>query len=116
MEETNRTVGETTEGGAPLDPGVYAITNTETGRVLIGSTMNLMAVGNNLKLARSHGITGLLDPRLLPDWARFGADASTFRVLDRLAPDVASAEQDLQTELALLETMWREKLAEESLY
>ena len=75
MEQTNRTVGETTETGAPLDPGVYAITNTETGRVLIGSTMNLMAVGNNLKLARSHGITGVLDPRLLADWARFGADA-----------------------------------------
>jgi hypothetical protein len=116
VEQTNRTGAERTETGAPLDPGVYAITNTETGRVLIGSTMNLMAVGNSLKLARSHGITGVLDPRLLADWARFGADAFTFRVLDRLAPDVASAEQGLQTELTLLQTMWQEKLAEETLY
>lgn len=67
------------------EPGIYAIRNTATGRVYIGSTLNLTArlIGHRCALRRGDHI----NRRLTEDWLRYGESAFRFIVLERCPAD-----------------------------
>lgn len=85
----------------PPEAGVYRITNTATGRVLLGSSTNL---------------PGAMDQRLREDIATHGIDAFAFDVLEVLEPNPAQTGSELRADLTVLEDLWREKLSGADLY
>lgn len=89
----------------PITAGVYQIRNTITGRILLGSSLNLHGPWNSLKFSLSMG--GHSNKELQKDWNEFGADAFVFEVLETVKED-----PDVNTSVALetLEKAWTEKL------
>ncbi|MBK7048137.1 MAG: metalloregulator ArsR/SmtB family transcription factor [bacterium] len=82
--------------------GIYAVRNTATGRVLLGSSVNLHGPLNRhrteLKLG-SHRCT-----ELQADWNRLGQDAFVFEILDKVPDELAGLERD--GALRQLELKW----------
>ena len=82
--------------------GIYAVRNTATGRVLLGSSVNLHGPLNRhrteLKLG-SHRCADLQD-----DWNRLGQDAFVFEILDKVPDELAGLERD--GALRQLELKW----------
>jgi hypothetical protein len=88
--------------------GVYQVRNTETGRVYVGTSVDLPSILNReraqLRLGahRDHGLQA--------DWNARGAEAFTFEVLDTLEPPDEPG-YDPADDLRTLEDLWRGKLA-----
>jgi hypothetical protein len=98
------------------EAGVYRIVNRRTGRVLIGSSMNLASVASKLSFARAVGGTGGLDHRLHKDIAEFGIEAFELEVLDVVKRTPEMTPDELRRELAALEALWREEATGAALY
>lgn len=98
------------------EAGVYALRNTKSGRVFIGSSADLRSVRNRFDFAQATGTPSALDVRLAADAREVGVSAFEFEILDRLTltPDM-SADQ-IAADLAELEALWRTKLADEDQY
>lgn len=94
------------------DAGVYALRNTATGRVLLGSSTDLGAVRNRLAFGQATNSTGVLDRRLVADARTYGLDVFVCEVLDTLdvRPDMTAAQ--IRDDLQALEALWRERLAD----
>ena len=100
----------------PPDAGVYRITNTATGRVLLGSSANLQSVKNKLDFAKSTNLPGAMDQRLRKDIATYGIDAFEFDILEVLEPNPAQTDAELRADLTVFEDLWREKLSGTEFY
>lgn len=98
------------------EAGVYRIVNTQTGKALLGTTPNVASLRNRVEFAKSTGSASALDGRLAPDVHEFGIDAFTLEILEVVPPDPTKPRAALLADLALLEQLWREKLAGEPLY
>jgi hypothetical protein len=101
------------------EAGVYRVVNTQTGRVLLGSALNLNSVRSKLEFARSTNspsTLGALDHRLTNDVRQYGLGAFELEILEVLdtRPEMTTAE--IRDDLATLEALWREKLDPASLY
>jgi len=103
-----RALTEQFQQAAP-EAGVYRIVNRETGRQLLGSTINLTGLRNRFEFARSSNSASTLDQRLRDDVARFGVDSLSFEVLDKLEVTPAMTPEQIAADLATLEALWREK-------
>jgi hypothetical protein len=62
-----------------LHGGVYTITNTQSGKYLIGHTANLKSVQNRFQFAITTGST--LHPKLKKDGVELGTQAFTLEIL-----------------------------------
>ncbi len=87
--------------------GVFQVRNTRSGKILLGSSLDLNGPLNRHKFMLS---TGMHPNELLQrDWKELGADAFAFEVLEEVKvtddPDF-----NLEDELTLLEQIWLEKL------
>src|SRR5205823_1009935 len=101
------------------EAGIYRVVNTATGRVLLGSALNLASVKSKVEFARSTnspGALGALDHRLASDVRQYGLDAFSLEILEVLdiRPEMTPAE--IREDLATLEGLWREKLEAALLY
>lgn len=98
------------------EAGVYRLRNTRTGRVLIGSSLNLESIRSKLAFAQKTGSTAGLSHRLAADLRTFGADAFTLDVLEvaETRPDMTRVE--IADDLATLEALWRERFDPAELY
>lgn len=86
--------------------GVYGIRNTQTGRVLLGSSLNMHGP---LQRHRSELSWGSHRCRALQeDWNRLGAEAFAFEVLDTVDPKLEGLERDAA--LRALEQAWLARL------
>jgi hypothetical protein len=92
---------------APPPAGVYQIRNTATGRLLVGSAVNLPGRLNRHRFALQVGSHPSAD--LQADWNERGADAFEFTELDRLAPSDEPG-YDPSGDLVTLMQMWLERL------
>ena len=93
---------------APPAAGVFAVRNLKSGKVLVGSSMNVQGSLNGLRFqleARACRVS----PELQTDWVQQGADAFSFEVLDRLPPPKDPG-VDPREELQVLEALWLERL------
>ena len=87
--------------------GVFQIRNLATGKVFIGSTLNLAGIFNrhNFQLkAGNHP-----NKKLQRDWNEFGADNFAFEVLEEVFPR-ENPDYDYKSDLEFLENLWIEKL------
>jgi hypothetical protein len=101
---------------APPEAGVYRIINGRTGRALLGSTANLAGIRNRFEFARSTHSTAALDHRLREDIATFGFDSFSLEVVDGLEVTPTMTPEEIATDLATLEALWREKADPSLLY
>ncbi|MFA6571307.1 MAG: GIY-YIG nuclease family protein [Bacteroidota bacterium] len=86
--------------------GVFAIKNLKTGRVWLGSTMNLKNIYIRYQILLNNGKH--INSRLQEDWHTFGEESFEFEVLDTLelkeGPDYNYSE-----DLEILEMLWLDK-------
>ncbi|HLP15038.1 MAG TPA: metalloregulator ArsR/SmtB family transcription factor [Bacteroidota bacterium] len=89
----------------PPTSGVYQIRNTQTGRILLGSSLNLHGPWNKHRFALSTGVHS--NKELQKDWNELGPDAFVFEVLEtvKVDPDV-----NMSVALETLEKSWTAKL------
>jgi hypothetical protein len=100
----------------PLEAGVYRIVNQRTGKALLGSSLNLPSMRGKLDFARRTGTPSALDHRLWNDVRKDGIDAFAFEILEVLEITPEMTQTRINEDLAALEALWRERLADQSLY
>jgi len=87
--------------------GVYQVKNTATGKILLGSSLNLEGPLNRHKFMLKIGSHP--SKALQKDWDEFGAEKFVFEVLEEVkVKDDPSF--NLKDELTLLEQIWLEEL------
>jgi hypothetical protein len=87
--------------------GVFQVKNTITGKVLLGSSLNLEGALNGHRFSLTIG--SHRNTRLQLDWNSYGADAFAFEVLEVVKMS-DSPYFNLNDELTLLEQIWIEQL------
>ena len=100
----------------PKEAVVYALRNAVTRRMLISSTTDLASLRNRLEFGQSTNSTGVLDRRLVADAKAHGVSSFSLEVLDALEPDADRSDAQTAADLAALEALWREKLADQPQY
>lgn len=91
----------------PRPMGVFQIKNKANGKVLIGSSINLVGILNRFKAELKMG--SCRNIALQNEWKQFGADAFEFKELELLEPS-DDPTYDPSEDLQLLEGLWIEKL------
>ncbi len=91
----------------PRPMGIYIVKNLTSGKILIGSSMDLPGRLNRFKFELKFG-TGS-NKELLEDYKKTGMDNFSFEVLDRLEPKEDPG-YDYAEDLHTLENLWLEKL------
>ncbi len=105
MEKRKAMIREYKENPPPA--GIFKITNTANGKILIGKVLNVQGrINSNLAQLKfgSHRNRVLQE-----EWNQYGPDAFSFEILDFLKEDPANPET-LVKELAVLEDLWLDKL------
>jgi hypothetical protein len=92
----------------PPPMGVFAIRNRANGKVLVGASLNVNGALNRARFELATGIHRTC-PALQEDWARHGAEAFSFEVLDVLPPSEEPG-ADPKEELKVLEALWLDRL------
>ena len=100
----------------PPEAGVYQLVNTVTGKVFLGSAVNLPSVRSKLEFSQRTGTVSALDRKLRADLTEYGAAAFTFEVLEVLDVLPNATPASIRDDLATLEALWREKLDPARLY
>jgi hypothetical protein len=88
--------------------GVFQVRNTLSGKVFLGSTVDLPSMLNRQRAQLRMGAHP--NRQLQGDWRVQGAGAFAFEVLDTLTPS-DEAGYDPATDLSTLEAMWLAKIA-----
>lgn len=91
----------------PPPAGIYKITNTVNGKILVGKGLNVNGILNSQQSQLKWG--GHMNPALQEDWNQFGAENFTFEVVDTLEPS-NNPNQNPNQELEELFQLWLEKL------
>jgi hypothetical protein len=91
----------------PPAAGIYRITNTVDGRVLVGKGMNVRGILNSQQAQLQFGSHP--NKELLQDYSRLGAGKFIFEVVDELEASNKTPEE-MREDLAALEELWLEKL------
>lgn len=91
----------------PPAMGVYQVKNLATGKILIGSSMNLPGRNNRFQFElenKSHH-----NSELEADFKKYNKENFVFEVLDTLEPK-ENPDYDYKDDLKVLEELWLEKL------
>ena len=91
----------------PRQAGIFQIKNTNTGRILLGSSTNLHGPLNKHRFMLTIGRHD--NAALQNDWNQFGPDVFSFEILEIVKPS-DDPSFCLEDELTLLEQIWLEKL------
>jgi hypothetical protein len=94
--------------------GVYTITNTMSGKYLIGHTSNLKSIQNRFQFAITSGST--VHPKLQKDWEEFGVQMFTLEVLEELEQKPDQSQAEFIDDLKTLEQLCRANLDESKEY
>ncbi len=98
------------------EAGVYRLVNRQTQKALLGSTSNLANIRHKLEFARSTNTPGVLDLRLREDIRRYGVEAYELEILEVLEVKPEMTPDEIRSDRATLEALWREKLDPALLY
>jgi hypothetical protein len=91
----------------PRAMGIFRVRNKTEGKSFVGASTDVAAMLNRQRAQLGMGAHGCRE--LQQDWDSRGADAFDFEILDTLEKAVNGA-GGIETELRLLEDMWRDKL------
>ncbi len=98
------------------EAGVFRIVNNRNNRVLVGSTSNLASMESKMRFARSTGSASALHFALKEDGRKFGIEAFDLEILEVLDTKPESTSDQILSDLAVLESLWREKQDPSLLY
>jgi hypothetical protein len=90
----------------PRQAGIYIVRNTVSGKLLLGSSMNLHGPLNRHRFMLTIGAHP--NRALQDDWRRLGADAFEFTTAEVVTPQDPEAGPQ-EEELWLLEQLWIER-------
>jgi hypothetical protein len=91
-----------------LRGGVYTITNTQTGRYLLGHAADLASMRNHFQFAVTTG--SAVHPKLRQDWAQMGGKAFALHVLEELEQGPEQSQAEFMADLKALEQLLRANL------
>lgn len=100
----------------PRRAGVFLIRNTESGRTLVASSLDLDSEQHKFDFARTTGSTGVFHRVLVPDVKRLGWSAFTLEVVEELPASRERTAAQTRDDLATLVALWREKIGPALLY
>lgn len=89
-----------------LPMGIFQVKNLRSGKLYIGSSVNLPAMINRIKAQLKFG--SCFNKELQEEWQEYGAETFEFSVLDELKQK-ESGQGDVLWELKILEDMYLEK-------
>jgi hypothetical protein len=87
--------------------GIFQIRNEASGKIFVGSSMDLTAMFNRVRFQLFAGAHP--NKELESDWRQLGADKFAFEVLEEIVPQDDS-NYDYTADLETLEDLWLEKL------
>ena len=90
--------------------GIYKITNSLSGKCLLGYAPDIKGMQNRFNFSVSTG--SCVHPKLQGDWQVFGGKAFTFEILESIEIKERQSRDDFADDLKALEEMWHEKLGE----
>lgn len=93
---------------------VYEIRCTANGRALVRQDSDVEKAGNRFAFAQSTG--SCLLTVLQKDWASYGPQAFTFRVVETLERKETQTDREFAADLAALAELTRERYAPDCLY
>ena len=91
----------------PVTGGVFKIRNTQNGRYLLASGIDIKGDRNRFNFSVATG--SCVHMKLQKDWNTFGPKAFVFEVLDELEK-TGTETKAFAEDLKMLEQMWRERL------
>jgi hypothetical protein len=91
----------------PPPAGIFRITNTANGKMLVGKGINVQGKINSNVAQLKFG--GHRNRELQEDWNRYGAEKFSCEILDCLKEDPVHPERQAD-ELTALEELWLDKL------
>jgi len=91
----------------PQPMGIYQIRNRVTGKIFVGSSLNLHGILNRNRFQLKNGLH--MNQPLQCDFLEVGEEHFAFEILDTLQPKEAG-KGDYAEELKMLEELWRERL------
>ena len=94
--------------------GIYAVTNTQTGRSLVLASAEIGGIQKRYEFAEATG--GCFHPKLQQDVNRLGASAFTFTVLETMERKSTQTDREFAEDLDLLLSLWLEKYDPATLY
>jgi hypothetical protein len=94
--------------------GIYAVTNTQTGRHLVLASADIGGIRKRYEFASMMG--GCFHPKLQQDVNRYGSGAFTFAVLEELEKKSTQTDREFADDLDVLLSMWLEKYDPAILY
>lgn len=90
------------------ETGVFCLTNTVTGRVLIGSAIHLPVYCKRMRAELCMGL--YRHPRLQADWTRYGESAFRLEPLEEYVPQDPDDIPAVSDALRALEAEWAKKM------
>ena len=94
--------------------GIYAVTNTKTGKALVMASADLRGIQKRYEFAAMTG--GCFHPKLMKDAQTYGNEAFAFAVLEELERKSTQTDREFGDDLELLLSMWLEKYDPATLY
>ena len=94
--------------------GIYAVTNTQTGKSLVLASADIGGIRKRYEFAEMTG--GCFHPKLQQDVNRFGNGTFTFTVLEEMEKKQTQTDREFMDDLEVLLTLRLEKYNPENLY
>ncbi len=94
--------------------GIYAVTNTKTGKALVLATADVGGIQKRYEFNELMG--GCFHPKLLKDAKIYGNDVFQLTVLEEIERKDTQSDRDFKDDLDTLLEMWLEKYDPETLY
>jgi hypothetical protein len=88
--------------------GVYAITNTLSGRKFIDATTDIQASRNRFDFAKETGMCTIKS--IEKEWMESSALSFVFETLEEYAKDANQTMEEFQADVTTLKELWLEKL------
>lgn len=87
--------------------GIYAVTNTQTGRSLVLASADIGGIRKRYEFAEATG--GGFHPKLQQDVNQFGSGAFSFAVLEELEKKSTQTDREFANDLEVLLSLWLER-------
>jgi hypothetical protein len=87
--------------------GIYAVTNTETGKSLVLASADIGGIRKRYEFSAMMG--GCFHPKLQQDANRYGSASFSFSVLEELEKKSTQTDREFADDLDVLLSMWLEK-------
>ena len=94
--------------------GIYAVTNTQTGKSLVLASADIGGIRKRYEFAEMTG--GCFHPKLQQDVNQYGSGVFAFTVLEEMEKKQTQTDREFMDDLEVLLTLQLEKYEPENLY